>query len=670
MPNSLSELHVLHAWEDNQITERCTQGEFGSKILQFKLIDKDGDIDLSNCIVQYAVIRPDKTEDLLNCIVQNGVVKCNITYSVTSVSGLAHGEIRVIGNNNSGIVKFYGVNLRVYNGVSDEVIEQSDEFSALSSALLTVNGLTGVYVTPEMYGAKGDGVTDDTQYVESALNSGLPVFCSKSYLIDGISISHGNVVAFGNGKFIQKDVTQPAPSTPQRMLSVSGSSNVRIANVIFDGLSFVTNSAEFVVSDNTSGAVFISYCDNVIFRNCSITTNTNRAVCFYYCNHVSVHDFNGFNNGAIFTFYNCNYASCCNGSIVGSHPNSTLTNEGHSIDFYSKNGFNAYGNTCHDINVSHIASNAVQFTGNLIVNNPSVFTDYSVYNINAYDCDLAVKLDGIVNCVFENINAEGCRGCVAVGGGSTFGKVETVIVKNCVFKSPRAGNMLPICTLSSTADLMGDFIYENNIIENCPFAVSDNISGNITIKNNIISAKDTHLNIHKEGSCPDAVCFEANQIRISGTVPTEEGGETIQKPPLVAYPLVALKNIVFKDNYIYAPDVSVSTKLSTRLMFYTPNLISFLNNYFIYSAFPNSFRIRFPSGYTPTGTEVIKIHLGGNMIIEPGSVSNLNTLYTYKDSNPNNISDPTCYQIFEMCTKDYVNTAIATAIGGVENGTY
>ena len=141
MPNSLSELHVLHAWEDNQITERCTQGEFGSKILQFKLIDKDGDIDLSNCIVQYAVIRPDKTEDLLNCTVQNGVVKCNITYSVTSVSGLAHGEIRVIGNNNSGIVKFYGVNLRVYNGVSDEVIEQSDEYSALIDALQKVVNL-------------------------------------------------------------------------------------------------------------------------------------------------------------------------------------------------------------------------------------------------------------------------------------------------------------------------------------------------------------------------------------------------------------------------------------------------------------------------------------------------------------------------------------------------
>ena len=40
MPNSLSELHTLHAWEDNQITERCTQGEYAGKVLQFKLVDK------------------------------------------------------------------------------------------------------------------------------------------------------------------------------------------------------------------------------------------------------------------------------------------------------------------------------------------------------------------------------------------------------------------------------------------------------------------------------------------------------------------------------------------------------------------------------------------------------------------------------------------------------
>ena len=165
MPNSLSDLHTLHAWEDNQITERCTQGEYAGKILQFKLVDKDGAINLSNCLVQYAVTRPDKTEDLLDCIVDNGVVKCNLTYSATSISGLVHGEVRVIGSNDSGIIKFYGVNLRVYKGVSDEAAEQSDEFTALIAALQKV-----VSITPDPDSENTYVVRLDDSIVPNGLN--------------------------------------------------------------------------------------------------------------------------------------------------------------------------------------------------------------------------------------------------------------------------------------------------------------------------------------------------------------------------------------------------------------------------------------------------------------------------------------------------------------------
>lgn len=165
MPNSLSDLHTLHAWEDNQITERCTQGEYAGKVLQFKLVDKDGAIDLTNCIVQYAVTRPDKTEDLLDCTVDNGVVKCNLTYSVTSISGLVHGEVRVIGSNNSGTIKFYGVNLRVYKGVSDEAAEQSDEFTALVAALQKV-----VSITPDPDSENTYVVRLDDSIVQNGLN--------------------------------------------------------------------------------------------------------------------------------------------------------------------------------------------------------------------------------------------------------------------------------------------------------------------------------------------------------------------------------------------------------------------------------------------------------------------------------------------------------------------
>lgn len=48
-----------------------------------------------------------------------------------------------------------------------------------------VNGTLG-YVTPEMFGAIGDGVTDDTEAIQNALNaSHVVIFGEKTYLIDG-----------------------------------------------------------------------------------------------------------------------------------------------------------------------------------------------------------------------------------------------------------------------------------------------------------------------------------------------------------------------------------------------------------------------------------------------------------------------------------------------------
>ena len=44
------------------------------------------------------------------------------------------------------------------------------------------------YVTPEMYGALGDGTHDDTQYVQAALDSGKPVRAVNTYLVSSVSV--------------------------------------------------------------------------------------------------------------------------------------------------------------------------------------------------------------------------------------------------------------------------------------------------------------------------------------------------------------------------------------------------------------------------------------------------------------------------------------------------
>lgn len=65
------------------------------------------------------------------------------------------------------------------------------------------------YVTPQMFGAIGDGVADDTISIQNALNSGKPVYIpSGTYLVSGITIPNKCMV-FGNGRstIIQGDGT-------------------------------------------------------------------------------------------------------------------------------------------------------------------------------------------------------------------------------------------------------------------------------------------------------------------------------------------------------------------------------------------------------------------------------------------------------------------------------
>jgi hypothetical protein len=58
--------------------------------------------------------------------------------------------------------------------------------------------ITGDVVTPQMFGAVGDGVTDDTEAIQDALDDGRPVYFPKgSYLITDKLVIGSNTTIFG-----------------------------------------------------------------------------------------------------------------------------------------------------------------------------------------------------------------------------------------------------------------------------------------------------------------------------------------------------------------------------------------------------------------------------------------------------------------------------------------
>lgn len=117
---------------------------------------------------------------------------------------------------------------------------------------LTVNG----YVTPEMFGAEGDGVADDTQAVQDALDDGKPVYFAGTYKVTA-ALTAGDSYLFGRGKIAY------AGSYIRNLLSITGKCLMK--DITIDG------------NDACAIAVMVVQTDNAIIKNVSISNCKNIA---------------------------------------------------------------------------------------------------------------------------------------------------------------------------------------------------------------------------------------------------------------------------------------------------------------------------------------------------------------------------------------------------------
>lgn len=157
-------VYDAYAWRDNNRILALVQGEgitipdgtednatvtaFRAKAPRFQLKDDRGVIDLSsgNPDISWAIQRPNRSEDIVACNIvvdsnagitaADGIIEIPITASATRYAGDVYGEIRLITSN--GTTKFYGIDAKVGQGVSDDAAAQSTRYSALIAALQKV----------------------------------------------------------------------------------------------------------------------------------------------------------------------------------------------------------------------------------------------------------------------------------------------------------------------------------------------------------------------------------------------------------------------------------------------------------------------------------------------------------------------------------------------------
>ena len=135
-------------------------------------------------------------------------------------------------------------------------------------------------VTPQMYGAVGDGVTDDTEAIQTALNSGNVLFPEGTYLISSTLTlnGHNQIVCATSGK----TVILAADTLASEMFVVDGSlspayrSNQQLSNLCLKGNGTCTGIRFHMNADFFLNNVQISDCewglifdDALMYRICA-----------------------------------------------------------------------------------------------------------------------------------------------------------------------------------------------------------------------------------------------------------------------------------------------------------------------------------------------------------------------------------------------------------------
>lgn len=422
------------------------------------------------------------------------------------------------------------------------------------------------YVTPEMFGAYGNGTADDTEALQLAatLHDVVELPAEKSYYISGSITLKDDQLIRGSGTILDHFTPETGSTTAIGILDATDKKHITIDGVHIKG----TGAGGLNVLVNYKETLSFNNCEDVTVKNCTIE------------------DINSF---AAIRFNGCNKARALNNhierysysGIANAQGSDNLLIDGNRvIDCLNTESVNTYPITLHSYETTPKAGQ--KHGSNIICTNNYIYNSAPWWS--------SIDAHGGYNIVVSNNVCENAMGGIAIfSDPDRYFYASDVVISNNVIKGATTGTRRNINAAGITASGV-NFSISGNIIENMA-ALNDGpgygiyaggldasiIEGNILknsyggaiyvapssellIKNNVIdgvfktSYANSGISIFMVNGVYGNVEFSGNTIR---NVPSDK---TMIFAPNPTYNSEVITHIIFKDNDLENMDFTDLTR--------------------------------------------------------------------------------------------------------------
>lgn len=406
--------------------------------------------------------------------------------------------------------------------------QQANTISDFSSAVNTVVSANLSYITPEDFGALGDGSTDDTTAIQSALDSissgGTIFFNDKTYMVTELTM-YSNITLIGKSKYNSILKRMPTYTTDGLadyyrtacMLNcwvaddTTPFENVNIYNITVDGnLSNLTITDGPKLATITASNIGMKLVDKLEIRDCVLKNSINSGLWTHGCQNVLVENCDVNTNGI--TIYDA-YGMSRNGlSFKGNWYKDTPTQGDQEEDqpYYRVSGCKIYSN--------HQEGIMYSFLTNLQIYNNEIYSnvDRAIEGDTSFPGGTESNITITDNYIHDND--------AGVSANNAPDLQQYIFSNNTLTNNGRYG--LNITSTSFTTD-QSEVIISNNIINGTGQAVGVNKSTNHSIylkANNIIVRDNICTNLELTG----IVVQYANTLDIAGNIFEQTSADSLR----------------------------------------------------------------------------------------------------------------------------------------------